>query len=130
MEWEIMPISGGSRFEDPDRFMAGLRAELYLAMASTIESAVEDMKRFTKDKKDIRTQDMINSIDGETFFWGMDVIVGRFGFLNRQELYFALQTSSGFIHVPDGAFIEPSFAMRDAYLIAIETLLGKLNTIL
>ena len=125
-----MPISGGSRFEDPDRFMAGLRAELYLAMASTIESAVEDMKRFTKDKKDIRTQDMINSIDGETFFWGMDVIVGRFGFLNRQELYFALQTSSGFIHVPDGAFIEPSFAMRDAYLIAIETLLGKLNTIL
>ena len=125
-----MGITGGSRFEDPDAFMAILRAKLYLAMADTIKAAVVDMKRFTMNKKSVRTQDLINSIDGEAFYAGMDIIVGRFGFLNRQELYFALQTSSGFIHVPDGAFIEPSFAMRDAYLIAIETLLGKLKVIL
>ena len=124
-----MGVTGGSRFEDPDAFMARLRAKLYAAMAGTIEAAVGDMKRFSLNSKSTRTGDLINSIDGEAFFVGMDVIVGRFGFLNRQELYFALQTDTGFIHVPDGAFIEPSFAMRDAYLIAIETLLAKLKNI-
>ena len=130
MERKLMGITGGSRFEDPDAFMAILRAKLYLAMEDTIKAAVVDMKRFTMNKKSVRTQDLINSIDGEAFYAGMDIIVGRFGFLNRQELYFALQTDTGFIHVPDGAFIEPSFAMRDAYLIAIETLLAKLKVIL
>lgn len=125
-----MGVTGGSRFEDPDLFMAQLRAKLYIAMEDTIKAAVNDMKKFTMNKKSVRTQDLINSIDGEAFFLGMDVIVGRFGFLNRQDLYFALQTSTGFIHVPDGKFIEPSFAMRDAYLIAIETLLHKLKVIL
>ena len=125
-----MGVTGGSRFEDPDLFMAQLRAKLYTAMEQTIKAAVEDMKKFTMDNKSVRTQDLINSIDGDAFFAGMDVIVGQFGFLHRQDLYFALQTSTGFIHVPDGKFIEPSFAMRDAYLIAIETLLHKLKVIL
>lgn len=124
-----MGVTGGSRFENPDEFMAQLRAKLYAAMAETIEAAVKDMKRFSLNNKSTRTGDLINSIDGESFFAGMDIIVGRFGFLNRQDLYFALQTDTGFIHVPDGAFIAPSFAMRDAYLIAIETLLGKLKNI-
>ena len=130
MEWKLMGVVGGSRFEHPDIFMAELRAKLYVAMGETIKSAIEDMKRFSMNSKSTRTGDLIASIDGEAFFAGMDVIVGRFGFLHRQDLYFALQTSSGFIHVPDGAFIEPSFAMRDAYIIAIETLLGKLKLIL
>ena len=125
-----MGVTGGSRFENPDDFMAQLRAKLYLAMADTIKAAVEDMKRFSLNSKSTRTGDLIASIDGEAFFAGMDIIVGRFGFLNRQDLYFALQTDTGFIHVPDGAFIEPSFAMRDAYLIAIETLLTKLKAFL
>lgn len=124
-----MGVTGGSRFEYPDEFMSRLRAKLYAAMAETIDAAVEDMKKFTLKNKSVRTEDLIKSIDGETFFAGMDVIVGRFGFLNRQDLYFALQTDTGFIHIPDGKFIQPSFAMRDAYLIAIETLLGKLNKI-
>lgn len=53
-------------------------------------------------------------------------VIARFGFLDEQQLYFALQTSTGF-HARDGRFIEPTYALRDAYEYAknyAEKLLG------
>lgn len=43
-----------------------------------------------------------------------DSIVGRFGFLNRKEDYFAYQTVTGFTTL-DGRYIAPTFALRDGY---------------
>lgn len=43
-----------------------------------------------------------------------DNIVGRFGFLDRKEDYFAYQTVTGFTTL-DGRYIAPTFALRDGF---------------
>lgn len=105
-------------------------------MTEVIKQAVEDMRRFTESRPSaksgkqgrVETGQMLDAIAGRVQQEG-DRIVGEFGFLDRQDLYFALQTSLGFRH-QSGAFIEPTFAQRDAQRIAIEQLLRKLNSAL
>ena len=115
-----------------DEYANRLRAQLYADMQEVIKFALEEMKRLTSDsmsgasKREI-TGDMLAAMGSEVFMRGADVIVGRYGFTGRTELYYRLQTISGFRHAPDGAFIEPSFALRDSSVQAIELLIKKLN---
>lgn len=45
-------------------------------------------------------------------------IIGKFGFLDAQAEYFLYQTVTGFTHYLSGDFIEPTFALRDAKVVA------------
>jgi hypothetical protein len=115
-----------------DEYANVLRAKLVADMQEVIHFALEEMKRLTADsmsgasKKQI-TGDMLAAMGSEVFMRGADVIVGRWGFTGRTELYYKLQTITGFHHYPDGAFIEPSFALRDSAVQAIELLIKKLD---
>lgn len=86
------------------------------------ELGAEEMRRKT-DRID--TGLMLGSIESDVQA-AADEVVARFGYLDRQELYFRLQTVTGFT-TRDGRFIEPTFALRDAYEYAknyAERLLG------
>lgn len=135
-------FTGGSFL--PEEIMAGIRAKVFAAMEQVILEAVENMKRFTETRGTansghagrVDTRQMLEDIGGETFFVGVDKIVGRFGFPGRRELYYILQSGSnpqdgnaitGFKHYPDSAFIEADFAFRDSYILAIDHLIAKLR---
>lgn len=117
----------------PVRALAKFQAECYAALNEVIAQAVNDMRRFTETRPSAKsgkagrvdTGAMLESIAGKTFYEGVDKIVGQFGFLNRQELYFWLQTTNGFRH--GSALIEPTLAGRDAFVIAIDNLIKKLG---
>jgi len=106
------------------------------AMAYVMTKAVEDMKRFTASRPSAKsgkagrvdTAAMLEAIASKSFLEGADQIIGEFGFVDRQELYFKLQTSTGFQHYRSGDFIEPTFAMRDAAALAVQGLLLRLAT--
>lgn len=86
------------------------------------ELGAEEMRRKT-DRID--TGLMLGSITSRVES-ATEQVIARFGFLDEQQLYFALQTSTGF-HARDGRFIEPTYALRDAYEYAknyAEKLLG------
>ena len=86
------------------------------------ELGAAEMRRKT-DRID--TGLMLGSITSEVES-ATEQVIARFGFLDEQQLYFALQTSTGF-HARDGRFIEPTYALRDAYEYAknyAEKLLG------
>lgn len=118
----------------PELILKRLRARMQEAMEEVIQQAVMDMKRFTETRPSansgksgrVDTGEMLNAIAGRVLNEGADRIVGEFGFLDRQELYYALQTSLGFQHI-NGAFIDPTYAQRDAQVAAIERLLSKLG---
>lgn len=117
-----------------DRFEEGV----FAAVQEVIRQAVEDMRRFTESRPSaksgkagrVESGEMLAAIGGDIFRYGMDRIVGQFGFTNQTELYYYLQTVSGFQHVWSGDFIEPTFAMRDAYVAAIQNLLSRMGNIL
>ncbi len=104
------------------------------AMASVVVNAVDDMKRFTSTRPSAKsgkagrvdTAAMLEAIASKSFLEGADAIIGEFGFLDRRELYFKLQTATGFEHYLSGDFIEPTFAMRDAATLAIQRLMLRL----
>jgi hypothetical protein len=131
MTWRYGSAAGLEAF--PGKILAKFEAECYAAMGEVIAQAVYDMRRFTETRPSansgkqgrVDTGAMLESIAGETFWSGVDNIVGRFGFLNREELYFWLQTTSGFRH--GASFIEPTLAGRDAFVIAIDNLLKKMG---
>lgn len=105
------------------------------AMKVVIEQAVQDMKDYTSSRPSrksgkegrIETSAMLEAIAGKTFTDGAYKIVGEFGFLDLKELYFALQTSTGFNLWTNGEFIEPTYAMRDAAITAVQSLMEKLG---
>jgi hypothetical protein len=113
-----------------DQAKKDLEDRVWAAMQKVIEQAVDDAKRFTADRGTARsgkqgridTGLMVQSIVGRVVKDGMDRIVGDFGFLDRNELYFWLQTVNGFEH--GASFIEPTFALRDAAVRAL-TVLGE-----
>lgn len=45
-------------------------------------------------------------------------IIGKFGFVDEKADYYMYQTITGFNHYMSGDFIEPTFALRDAKVIA------------
>lgn len=111
-----------------DRVKKDLEERVWSALQKVIEQAVDDAKRFTSDRGTaksgkagrIETGLMVQSIVGRVVKDGMDKIVGEFGFLDRNELYFWLQTVNGFEH--GASFIEPTFAFRDAAVRALAVL--------
>lgn len=135
MTWRVGSASG--LLGEPEKIVGKYKKNADKAMTEVIALAVYDMKRFTETRPSAKsgkqgrvdTADMLNAIDGEAFWEGVDKIVGRFGFLNRQELYFALQTSTGFTHYLSGEFIEPTFAMRDAAVSAVQRLIKEMGNI-
>lgn len=130
-------VSGnnGSLLTLGDRIKRQLHAKAVNAMIITINQAVEDMKRFTATRPGaktgkqgrVETAAMLEAIAGKAFLEGADKIVGEFGFVNRRDLYFKLQTVTGFTHYLSGDFIEPTFAMRDATVLALQNLFKKLG---
>lgn len=86
------------------------------------ELGADEMRRRT-DRVD--TGLMIGSISSRVESTA-DEVIAKFGYLDKQEFYFKLQTVTGFA-TRDGRFIEPTFALRDAYEYAknyAERLLG------
>lgn len=126
---------GGPLIGVGDRLKAKLRVRAAAAMSLTMIEAVEDMKRFTASRPGLKTGKagrvetaaMLEAIAERSFFEGVDRIVGEFGFLNRKDLYFMLQTSTGFTHYLSGDFIEPTFAMRDAATLAMQNLFNHIG---
>jgi len=113
-----------------------LSRRLETAMKRVIDQAVEDAKRFTASRPSrksgksgrVDTGEMLESIMGRTFKEGVLQIVGEFGFIDQQELYYALQTSTGFRHYLSGDFIGPTFALRDAARQAIINLFEEMKS--
>ncbi len=105
-------------------------------MEQLIQEAVENARRFTatrpsaKSGKDgrVETGRMMDAIMGRILQEGKDRIIAELGFLDDQELYFALQSVTGFRH-PGGAAIAPTLAIRDAELIFIDKFLAGLAKI-
>jgi hypothetical protein len=130
MRWRYGSAASLEAF--PGKILAKFEAECYAAMGEVIAQAVYDMRRFTETRPSAKsgkqgrvdTGAMLESIAGETFWSGVDNIVGRFGFLDRQELYFWLQTTNGFRH--GASFIEPTLAGRDAFSLAIDRLIARM----
>lgn len=85
------------------------------ALADAVDETVDLGAQQMREKTDrIRTGLMYDSIDYRMVSEAADHVIGEFGFLDEQKLYFALQTVTGFEHA-GGKFIEPTFALRDAY---------------
>lgn len=107
-----------------DRVLELLRKRGVQAMERVMVQALEDARRLT-DRVD--TGDMLESLMQRTLMEGADRIIGEFGFLGRKDLYFALQTSTGFKHYISGEFIAPTLALQGAAQIAIQNLLKELG---
>lgn len=108
-----------------DRIEVQLYQELSNAMAAIVIGAVQNAKEFTAERGRpsstgsgrIETSDMIGSIKGDVELKAREII-GKFGFLDEQQDYFMYQTITGFTHYLSGDFIEPTFALRDAGVLA------------
>jgi hypothetical protein len=102
------------------------------AMRDIVTQAVADAKRFTASRPGaqtgksgrVETGAMLNAIAGDSWREGVANVVGEFGFTDESELYFALQTITGFRHWGAGEFIAPTFALIDAARIAFASMLS------
>lgn len=128
----------GARFMGlPDQILEHYKKALDGAMDEVIAQAIYDMRRFTETRPSAKsgkqgrvdTSAMLESIGGEVFWEGVDRLVGRFGFTDRQELYFMWQTTTGFHHYLSGEFIAPTFALRDAAVAAVQNLIAKMGEV-
>lgn len=101
-------ISMGERIED----------QLYKSLASAMAQIASQAAMNAQSRTDrIDTGLMISEITDEVELRGQEII-GRFGFLNQKADYFLYQTVTGFTHWLSGEFIEPTFALRDAKILA------------
>lgn len=108
-----------------DRIFASLYNELANAMGAIVMAAVQNSKEFTAERGRpsstgtgrIETSEMIGAIKGDVELKAQEII-GKFGFTEAQENYFLYQTITGFTHYLSGDFIEPTFALRDAGVLA------------
>ena len=110
-----------------DQWLNNHYQRVFYAFQDVIKEAEDNAKKFTLQRPSLKsgksgrveTEDMVNSIISKTYTEGMDRIIGEFGFIDEQQLYFKLQTVTGFRHWISGDFIEPTFALRDAEVYAI-----------
>ena len=132
-----MPVTWTRGSEDEFKNIGDrLKLKVYKAAAEamevTIQAAVLNAKEMTATRPSAKsgrsgrvdTAAMLEAIMGDVRA-GADEIVGRFGFINKQELYFKLQTVTGFMN---GDFIEPTFALFDSKVIAEQDLLAALKS--
>lgn len=117
----------------PSRMIGDFRVRLFARMEKIIDEAVEDAKTFTATRPSaksgkagrIDTGAMFDDIVGRVWQDEKENIIGDFGFLDHQEFYYFLQTDEGFKNWRSGEFIEPTFALRDAAVIAFDKLLNS-----
>lgn len=108
-----------------DRIYTQLYNELSNAMGVIVMAAVQNSKEYTAERGRpssfgsgrIETSEMIGAIKGDVELKAKEII-GKFGFLDQQANYFLYQTVTGFSHYLSGDFIEPTFALRDAEILA------------
>lgn len=101
-------ISMGQRIED----------QLYKSLASSMAQIASQAAATAQARTDrVDTGLMRGQITSDVELKAREVI-GKFGFLNEKADYFLYQTVTGFTHWLSGDFIEPTFALRDAKLIA------------
>lgn len=101
-------VSMGQRIED----------QLYRSLAAAMAQIASQAAMAARARTDrVDTGLMISEITDEIELRGKEII-GRFGFLNQKADYFLYQTVTGFTHWLSGEFIEPTFALRDAKIIA------------
>lgn len=95
-----------------DRLKDKIVARVAEQMVGVVEEAVADAKDLTRDRVD--TGKMLESITWNVQNGAREVI-GRFGFTQEREDYFVYQTVTGFTHWLSGEYIEPTYALQDAY---------------
>ena len=62
----------------------------------------------------VETGKMMDSVQSRKVHETKDALDVRFGYLRGRQLYYALQ-DQGFTHVPDGAWIQGTYALDDSY---------------
>jgi len=94
-----------------------------------LSEAVEDYQTFTAQRGTAKSGKAGRVASGDMYdavsyrVWQEDGSVrGEIGFLEEKRFYYFPQTSEGFTHVASGEFIEPTFALRDAVIIASDKL--------
>lgn len=101
-------ISMGERIEN----------QLYRSLAGAMAQIASQAAMVARQRTDrVDTGAMINAITSDVRTEAK-TIIGRFGFLDQQAEYFLYQTVTGFTHWLSGEFIEPTFALRDAKILA------------
>lgn len=130
----------------PDVILQKIREKSEQSMQVIIDQCVEDVKRFISTRPRptskyggrIDTGELLKSISGRVR-WDGDVLMGEIYHNDGGANYYILQIGGevgggdsdynpgGFRHYPDGAWIESSFAARDAALIAIDSLMAELE---
>lgn len=131
-----MPVRGNFGF-NPEAWLVGRNEKAFALMSAVIAEAVNNAKQFTNERGTgynghagrVDTGAMIDAIVGDVFQEGVSRIMGEFGFITQQELYFSLQTVTGFKHYLSGEFIEPTYALRDALVIAVQKLVEGLKDV-
>lgn len=131
-----MPVRGTFGF-NPEAWFVERNQKAFALMTLVIAEAVEHAKQFTNDRGTgynghagrVDTGAMINAIGGKVFQDGVSLIIGQFGFTTERELYFALQTVTGFKHWISGEFIEPTYAFRDSLILAVQQLIEGLKDV-
>jgi hypothetical protein len=112
-------VSMGERIKDQ------LYKALAVAMAVIAQQAAITAQAFTAERGTAHSRgagridsgDMAKAIEADVVLKA-DEIIGKFGFLGEKADYFKYQTITGFNHWLSGEFIEPTFALRDAKVIA------------
>lgn len=113
----------------PERVTEQLASELAEALEAIVRNAALNAREFTAERGRptsryggrVDTAAMLEAIKSDVEV-NARKIIGKFGFIDKQEDYFLFQTVTGFTHWASSAFIEPTFALRDAELIAIQDL--------
>lgn len=131
----------------PEEIMRSIKRQSEVAMQKTVDQCVDDVKRFISSRPRptskfggrINSSDLLKSIAGRVY-WKDDVIMGEIYHNDGGQDYYILQIGGeigggqdgymgGFTHVPDGAWIESSFAARDAAIAGIQRLMEELENI-
>lgn len=112
-------VSMGERIKDQlYKSLAVAMAQIALQSAITARAfTAERGTRTSLGSGRIETGAMVEAIEHEVELKA-DEIIGKFGFLGKKADYFKYQTVTGFRHFLSGDFIEPTFALRDAKVIA------------
>lgn len=114
----------------PARIINRERTRYLARMERVLQEAVEDYQQFTATRGTsksgkagrIESGDMYDAVSYRVWQDPDGNINGEIGFLKEQFFYYFLQTSEGFTHWVSGEFIEPTNALRDAVIIAMEKL--------
>lgn len=103
------------------RVEVALYAQLALAVYEVMGKAVVDARKYTRERGRPTSRDgrvhrgaMIGAINYK-IAKRAKAITAEFGFTGELQAYYIYQTVTGFTHWISSEFIEPTFAIRDAF---------------